>query len=236
MLSDSPILVHFSPKCNKNFTISKIFPDLEKPWFHSLVGLGKTAYNDYYKFDRMGEKDVEGMTLESAAALFRACDCAMLCTQGGRVAFANPAAVTALGEDPTGQSAAAVLPERLLKLQGKLGAASAKIRDRDAVDIVDAVFRDPLHLRKSRDKGELFFTGGLQQRGKLRACVAAERGVRLFVDHRYTGQKRARSSMEDRVVRCFRRKMAAVGVDDQDFRTGKCRVFSAVFALRRSSA
>ena len=133
MLSDSPILVHFSPKCNKNFTISKIFPDLEKPWFHSLVGLGKTAYNDYYKFDRMGEKDVEGMTLESAAALFRACDCAMLCTQGGRVAFANPAAVTALGEDPTGQSAAAVLPERLLKLQGKLGAASAKIRDRDAV-------------------------------------------------------------------------------------------------------
>ena len=57
----------------------------------------------------------------------------MLCTRGGRVVFANPAAVSALGEDPTGQSAAAVLPERLLKLQGKLGAASAKIRERDAV-------------------------------------------------------------------------------------------------------
>ena len=76
---------------------------------------------------------MEAMTLETAAALFRACDSAMLCTRGGRVVFANPAAVTALGEDPTGQSAAAVLPERLLKLQGKLGAASAKIRDRDAV-------------------------------------------------------------------------------------------------------
>ena len=71
--------------------------------------------------------------METAAALFRACDSPMLCTQGTRVVFANPAAVTALGEDPTGQSAAAVLPERLMKLQGKLGAASAKIRNRDAV-------------------------------------------------------------------------------------------------------
>ena len=76
---------------------------------------------------------MEAMTLETAAALFRACDSAMLFTRGGRVVFANPAAVTAMGEDPTGQSAASVLPERLLKLQGKLGAASAKIRDRDAV-------------------------------------------------------------------------------------------------------
>ena len=76
---------------------------------------------------------MESITMETAAALFRACDCAILCTQGGRVVFSNPAAVSALGEDPTGQSAAAVLPERLLKLQGKLGAASARIRDRDAV-------------------------------------------------------------------------------------------------------
>lgn len=133
MLSDSLILVHFCPKCNKNFTISEIFriSDNPKPFF--IVSLGKTAYNDHYKSEMMGEKDVETMTMEMVSALFRACDCAMLCTKGGRVVFANPAAVTALGEDPTGQSAAAVLPERLLKLQGKLGAASAKIRDRDAV-------------------------------------------------------------------------------------------------------
>ena len=76
---------------------------------------------------------MEAMTIETAAALFRACESAMLCTQGGRVAFANPAAIAALGEDPTGKSAASVLPERLLKLQGKLGAASAKIRNREAV-------------------------------------------------------------------------------------------------------
>ena len=49
---------------------------------------------------------MEAMTMETAAALFRACESAMLCTQGGRVAFANPAAIAALGEDPTGKSAA----------------------------------------------------------------------------------------------------------------------------------
>lgn len=76
---------------------------------------------------------MEAMTPETAAALFCAVDTAMVCTCSGRVAFANPAAVSALGGDPAGQSAAAVLPERLLKLQGKLGAASAKIRGRDAV-------------------------------------------------------------------------------------------------------
>lgn len=133
MLSDTYILVHFGPKCNKNFTISEIFRISDNPGPFFVVPLVKTAYNDHYKTEMMGEAEMETMTMETAAALFRACDCAMLCTRGERVVFANPTAVTALGEDPTGQSAAAVLPERLLKLQGKLGAASARIRDRDAV-------------------------------------------------------------------------------------------------------
>ena len=133
MLSDTYILVHFGPKCNKNFTIPKIFRISDNPGLFFVVPLVKTAYNDHYKTEMMGEAEMETMTMETAAALFRACDCAMLCTRGERVVFANPTAVTALGEDPTGQSAAAVLPERLLKLQGKLGAASARIRDRDAV-------------------------------------------------------------------------------------------------------
>ena len=76
---------------------------------------------------------MENITPEVLAALYRASDTAVLCTRGNRILFANPAAVQFLGEDPVGQSAARILPERLVQLQGSMGAASARIRNRDAV-------------------------------------------------------------------------------------------------------
>ena len=76
---------------------------------------------------------METITLETMAALFRAADAAVIGTKGSRVVFANPAAVLALGQDPTGQRASSILPERLTQLQSSLGAASARIRGRNAV-------------------------------------------------------------------------------------------------------
>ena len=76
---------------------------------------------------------MENITPEVLAALYRASDTAVLCTRGNRILFANPAAVQFLGEDPAGQSAARILPERLVQLQGSMGASSARIRNRDAV-------------------------------------------------------------------------------------------------------
>lgn len=76
---------------------------------------------------------MESLSLETVAALFRASESAVICTRGGRVAFANPAAVRALDRDPTGENAAAIVPERLLGLQGRFGAASMRIQNREAV-------------------------------------------------------------------------------------------------------
>lgn len=76
---------------------------------------------------------MENLSIETAAAMLRASGSAVVCTRGGRVEFANPAAIRILGGDPAGQNAAAVLPERLLKLQGSLGAATWRVRGHECV-------------------------------------------------------------------------------------------------------
>lgn len=76
---------------------------------------------------------MEALTPEIAAGLFRAAGDPVICTRGERVIFANPAARELLGEDPAGKHASAYLPESLLHLQGGLGAASVRIRGRDAI-------------------------------------------------------------------------------------------------------
>lgn len=79
---------------------------------------------------------MENISLEMTAALFRAADAPVIGTEGSKVVFATPAAVRALGSDPTGSRASAVLPERLTRLQSGLGAASFRLRGRDAVAIL----------------------------------------------------------------------------------------------------
>lgn len=76
---------------------------------------------------------MDSFTLETTAALFRAADTPVIGAQGGRIVFANPAAFDALGFDPVGQSVSSVLPERLTGLQSGLGAASCRVRGRNAV-------------------------------------------------------------------------------------------------------
>lgn len=76
---------------------------------------------------------MDHLTSETMASLLRASGAAVVCTRGGRVEFVTPVAERILGGDCAGQSAAGVLPERLLKLQGSLGAASWRCRGRDCV-------------------------------------------------------------------------------------------------------
>jgi len=76
---------------------------------------------------------MDTLTTEMVASLLRASGSAVVCTRGGRVEFLTPAAERILGGDFAGQSAAAILPERLLRLQGSLGAASWHCRRGDGV-------------------------------------------------------------------------------------------------------
>lgn len=76
---------------------------------------------------------MDTLTSEMVASLLRASGSAVVCTRGGRVEFLTPAAERILGGDYAGQSAAAILPERLLRLQGSLGAASWHCRRGDGV-------------------------------------------------------------------------------------------------------
>ena len=67
------------------------------------------------------------------ASLLRASGAAVVCTRGGRVEFVTPAAARILGGDCAGQNTVGILPDRLLKLQGSLGAASWRCRGHDCV-------------------------------------------------------------------------------------------------------
>ena len=76
---------------------------------------------------------MEQLTSETIASLLRASGAAVVCTRGGRVEFVTPAAARILGGDCAGQSASGILPNRLLKLQGSLGAAFWRCRGRDCI-------------------------------------------------------------------------------------------------------
>lgn len=69
---------------------------------------------------------------ESLSQLFGPCPEAVLGVENGNIAFMNPAAVRALGEDKTGQPASSALPDYILRAQASDFVSSARILGRRA--------------------------------------------------------------------------------------------------------
>ena len=96
--------------------------------------------------------------------------------------------------------------------------AEGAFGDRHTVDVLHTVFRHAVHLGKCGQKRQLAAAAGVQQGSQLRAHVAAQGGIRLFIKVGEPGVSGAPHQTLHRLISLGGRQVARLGIHHQNVR------------------